>query len=153
MLKEGDKAPVFSLKDQDGKTVKLGDFKGRKLVLFFYPKADTPGCTKEAIAFTGLVKDFDKAGAAVVGVSMDDCAKQKKFEQKHELGVRLLSDDDHALAEALGVWGEKSMYGRKFMGLIRSTFLINAKGKLAKVWRNVKVPGHAEAVLEAVQAL
>lgn len=151
-MKEGDKAPAFALKDQDGNTVKLADFKGKALVIFFYPKADTPGCTREAIAFTSLAKEFAKAGAAVIGASPDPCAKQKKFEEKHKLGVRLLADEDHKVAEAFGAWGEKKNYGKTYMGIIRSTFLIK-DGKVAKAWSNVKVDGHAEAVLDAVKAL
>lgn len=151
-MKEGDKAPSFTLKDQDGNEVKLADFKGKKVVLFFYPKADTPGCTKEAIAFTGLSRQFEKAGAAVLGASPDPCSKQKKFEEKHKLGVRLLADDDHKVAEAFGVWGEKKNYGRTYMGIIRSTFIIEG-GKIVKAWSGVKVDGHAEEVLEAVKAL
>jgi peroxiredoxin Q/BCP len=151
-MKEGDKAPNFALKDQDGNDVKLADFKGKKVVLFFYPKADTPGCTKEAIAFTGLAKQFEKAGAAVLGTSPDPCTKQKKFEEKHKLGVRLLADDDHKVAEAFGVWGEKQNYGRTYMGIIRSTFIIEG-GKISKAWSGVKVDGHAEKVLEAIKEL
>ncbi len=131
----------------------MKEFKGRKLVLYFYPKDDTSGCTKEAIAFTGAKGAFDKAGASVVGVSKDTVAAHDKFTAKHKLKVALGSDEDGAICEAYGVWVEKSMYGRKYMGIERATFLIDGKGKIAEIWHKVKVPGHAEAVLEAVKAL
>lgn len=149
----GDKAPAFSTGGDGGGTVKLSDYKGRKVVLYFYPKDDTPGCTKEAIAFSQLLPQFDKAGAAIIGVSPDTPAKHDKFKAKHELTVALASDEDKAICEAYGVWVEKNMYGRKYMGVERSTFLIDEKGKIANVWRKVKVKGHAEAVLEAAQSL
>jgi peroxiredoxin Q/BCP len=149
----GDKAPNFSLPADGGETLSMKDFKGKPLVLYFYPKDDTSGCTKEAIQFTEAIDAFADAGAAVVGVSKDSAAKHDKFIAKHGLKVRLLADEDGALCEAFGVWVEKSMYGRKYMGIERATFLIDAKGKIAQVWRKVKVPGHAEAVLDAVKAL
>ena len=152
-LEAGAKAPAFSLARDGGKTVSLNDFKGRKLVLYFYPKADTPGCTTEAIAFSRLQADFTKAGADILGVSADSIAAQDKFKSKHKLTIALGADESKAMLEAYGAWGEKSMYGRKFMGVIRKTFLIGPDGRIAKVWPKVKVAGHAEAVLEAVRAL
>ena len=152
-LQTGDKAPNFKMARDGGGDVKLADYKGQALVLYFYPKDDTSGCTKEAIAFTEHVKSFEKAGAAILGVSKDTVAKHDKFIDKHSLKVALGSDPEGTVCEAYGVWVEKSMYGRKYMGIERATFLIDAKGKIAQVWRKVKVPGHAEAVLEAVKAL
>jgi thioredoxin-dependent peroxiredoxin len=149
----GDKAPDFSLPRDGGGKVSLKEFKGRKLVLYFYPKDDTSGCTKEAIAFTQAKAAFDRAGASVVGVSKDTVAAHDKFTAKHKLKVALGSDEDGEICEAYGVWVEKSMYGRKYMGIERATFLIDGKGKIAEIWHKVKVPGHAEAVLEAVKAL
>ena len=131
----------------------LSDFKGRKLVLYFYPKADTPGCTKEAIAFSALKRDFARADTEIVGVSADPVAAQDKFRDKHSVAVALASDESKKMLAAYGVWGEKSMYGRKFMGVRRTTFLIGRDGRIARVWENVKVAGHAEAVLEAAKAL
>jgi peroxiredoxin Q/BCP len=151
--KVGEKAPNFTLERDGGGTVSLGDFKGRKLVLFFYPKADTPGCTTEALAFTALKAKFSKAETDILGVSADPVKAQDKFRDKHKLKVALASDEEQKILTAYGVWGEKSMYGRKFMGIRRTTLLIGANGKVAQVWENVKVPGHAEAVLEAAQAL
>lgn len=152
-LDVGDAAPDFSLPADGGDTLSLADFKGKPLVLYFYPKDDTSGCTKEAIQFTESIDAFAKAGAAVVGVSKDSVKKHDTFIDKHGLKVRLLADEDGTLCEACGVWVEKSMYGRKYMGIERATFLIDAGGKVAQVWRKVKVPGHADAVLDAVQAL
>ena len=152
MLEAGQKAPAFSLKDQDGKTVKLSDFKGQNVVLYFYPKDNTPGCTTEACDFRDNQAALKKAGAVVLGVSMDSEASHKKFIQKQSLNFPLLVDADHAVAEAYGAWGEKSMYGKTFMGLIRSTFLIGPDGKLKKVWPKVKVAGHVDEVLEALSA-
>ena len=152
-LEAGDKAPTFSLeRDGDGK-VALKDFKGASLVLYFYPKDDTSGCTAEAIGFTGKLKVFEKAGASIVGVSKDSVAAHDKFKAKHKLGVILASDPEGKACEAYGVWREKSLYGRKFMGIERSTFLIDDKGRIAQVWHKVKVPGHVEEVLTAVKAL
>ena len=153
VLAIGEKAPDFALPRDGGGTVRLADFKGRKLVLYFYPKADTPGCTKEAIAFNGLKRAFAAADTDIVGVSADPVKAQDKFRDKHGLKIALASDEAHAMLTAYGAWGEKSMYGRKFMGVIRSTFLIDAKGRIAQVWRNVKVDGHAEAVLAATKAV
>lgn len=151
-LEEGNPAPDFDLPtDGDGRLA-LTDLRGKTVVLYFYPKDDTPGCTKEAIAFSGLREEFEKAGAVVIGVSPDTPAKHDKFKAKHELSVHLAADTDQATANAYGVWVEKSMYGRKYMGIERSTFLIGPEGALLKIWRKVKVAGHAEAVLDAVRA-
>jgi thioredoxin-dependent peroxiredoxin len=150
---EGGKAPKFTLPDADGTKVSLADFAGRKLVLYFYPKADTPGCTTEAMDFSRLAKSFAKAGTAVLGVSADPVAKLDRFRKKHGLTIPLLSDEKHAMLEAYGVWGEKTLYGRKFMGVKRTTVLIGADGRIAKLWQNVKVPGHAAEVLAAAKAL
>jgi peroxiredoxin Q/BCP len=152
-LAEGGKAPAFKLPDQNGDVVSLADFAGKKLVLYFYPKADTPGCTTEAKDFSKLAKAFDKTGTAVLGVSADPVAKLVRFRQKHDLSVPLLSDEQHAMLEAYGVWGEKAMYGRTFMGVKRTTVLIGPDGRIVRLWQNVKVPGHAEEVLAAVRAL
>lgn len=148
----GQPAPDFTMPRDGGGTVSLSDFKGRKLVLYFYPKDDTSGCTKEAIDFTGLAGEFDAAGAAIVGVSKDSVAQHDKFRTKHDLGVILGSDADTDVCERYGVWAEKSMYGKKYMGIERSTFLIGPDGKILQAWRKVKVPGHAEEVLEAVRS-
>lgn len=149
----GEKAPDFDLaRDGEGK-LGLKDFRGRKLVLYFYPKDDTPGCTREAIDFNGLMKDFEKAGASVVGVSPDAPKKHDRFKQKHGLTLPLGSDESKAMLEAYGVWKEKSMYGRKYMGVERTTFLIDGAGVVRHVWEKVSVPGHASAVLEAVKGL
>ncbi len=151
-LEPGAAAPDFTLRRDGGETVSLSDFGGKPLVLFFYPKADTSGCTKEAVAFSELGSDFSAAGAAVVGISKDPVEKQEKFRDKHNLTVPLLSDDQD-VCERYGTWVEKSMYGKKFMGIERTTFLIGPDGRIAKVWSKVKVPGHAEEVLDAVRAL
>ena len=149
----GVRAPAFSLPRDGGGNVALSDFKGRKLVLYFYPKADTPGCTKESIAFSALKRDFARSETDILGVSADPVKAQDKFRDKHDLKVALGSDESQKMLTAYGVWGEKSMYGRKFMGVRRTTFLIGRDGRIAQVWENVKVPGHAEAVLEAAKAL
>ena len=153
MVENGKKAPDFELQDADEKSTRLSDLKGRPVVLYFYPKDDTSGCTAEAKDFTCLIDDFGRAGADVIGVSPDSAASHRKFRNKHSLGVRLLADEGRAAAEAYGVWVQKSMYGRKYMGIERSTFLIDKAGKIARSWRNVRVPGHAEEVLEAVKTL
>ena len=150
---EGDAAPPFTLTADGGGRVSLEDFRGRKLVLYFYPKADTSGCTKEAQNFSALKKEFDQAGAAVVGVSADPTSAHDKFKTKYGLDLTLASDEARKTVEDYGVWVEKSMYGRRYMGIERATFLIDKGGRIARVWRNVKVPGHAEEVLAAVQAL
>jgi peroxiredoxin Q/BCP len=149
----GDKAPDFHLPRDGGTQVSLADFKGRKLVLFFYPKADTPGCTTEARDFSGLAKAFAKAGTALLGVSADAPPKLDRFRDKHDLAVPLASDETHAVLTAYGVWGEKSLYGRRFMGVTRTTVLIDARGRVARVWPKVKVAGHAEEVLAAAKEL
>jgi peroxiredoxin Q/BCP len=133
----GDKAPAFALKDQHGKTVRLSQYKGRKLAVYFYPKADTPGCTQQSCNLRDAMPDLTKLGVDVVGVSLDPPAKQAKFDDKYGLGFPLLADEDHAVAEAWGVWAQKSLYGRKFMGIVRSAFLIDEKGKFAGVFYKV----------------
>ena len=150
---EGAPAPDFDMPTDGGGRVSLSALKGKPVVLYFYPKDDTSGCTKEAIGFTEKLADFETAGAVVIGVSKDSVAKHDKFKAKHDLGVILASDEDGDVCERYGVWTEKSMYGKKYMGVERSTFLIGADGTIAKAWRKVKVPGHVEAVLDAVKAL
>ncbi|HSR77677.1 MAG TPA: peroxiredoxin [Xanthobacteraceae bacterium] len=152
-LAEGAKAPAFKLPTGDGGTVTLADFKGKNLVLFFYPKADTPGCTREAIAFSALRPAFTKANTALVGVSADPVRAQSAFKKKHGLKTDLASDETHAMLEAYGVWGEKSMYGRTFQGITRTTVLIAPNGRIARIWPKVKVDGHAEEVLAAAREL
>jgi peroxiredoxin Q/BCP len=152
-LAVGQKAPAFRLPRDGGDVVTLSDYAGRKLVLFFYPRADTPGCTREAIDFTRLKGDFASAGTAVLGISADPLKAQEKFRDKHSLGIPLISDEQHEMLEAYGAWGEKSMYGRSFLGILRTTVLIGGDGKVAKVWRNVRVDGHADEVLEAARSL
>jgi peroxiredoxin Q/BCP len=153
LIDEGKKAPAFSLKDQDGKTHKLADYAGKPVVLYFYPKDDTPGCTKESCEFRDNLPHFKKSKAAIFGMSILDEKSKKKFADKFDLNFPLLADADHAVAEKYGVWQEKSLYGRKFMGIVRTTYLIGPDGKVAKRWDNVKVDGHAEEVLAAVKAL
>jgi len=153
MIDEGKKAPDFTLPSDGGEKIKLSSLKGAPVVLYFYPKDDTSGCTKEAIAFTELLPQFTEIGATIVGISPDSAVAHDKFIAKHNLGVRLAADEDKKVSEKYGVWVEKSMYGRKYMGVERTTFLIDAQGKVAKVWRKVKVPGHADAVLEAAREL
>ena len=150
-LNVGDPAPDFRLPADGGGVAALSDYRGRKLVLYFYPRDDTPGCTTEAQAFRDALDDFNRAGAAILGVSPDTPAKHDRFKAKHALPFALGSDEDRAVAEAYGVWVEKRMYGRVYMGIERSTFLIGADGAVQEIWRKVKVPGHAEAVLEAAQ--
>ena len=149
----GDPMPDIALEGADGAAVRPSDFRGRKLVVFFYPKDDTPGCTVENKDFSALLPEFEKAGTAVLGVSKDPPAKHAKFAAKHALTAPLASDADGGLSDALGVWGEKSLYGRLFMGMHRTTYLVDAEGRIARVWRKVKVKGHAAEVLEAAQAL
>ena len=149
-IAEGARAPDFELESADG-PVRLSDFAGRTLVLYFYPKDDTTGCTREAQDFTALAPDFAKAGATGVGVSKDSVKKHEKFTAKYDLGIRLASDPEGVVIDRYGSWVEKSLYGRKYMGIDRSTFLIE-DGVLKRVWRKVKVPGHAQAVLDAVKA-
>ena len=150
---EGAMAPSFTLPRDGGSSVSLQDFAGRKLVLFFYPRANTPGCTREAIDFTRLAGDFAASGTAILGISADSQKAQESFRDKHKLAVPLISDERHEMLEAYGAWGEKSLYGRKFLGIIRTTVLIDATGRIAKVWRNVRVDGHAEEVLAFAQTL
>ena len=153
LIDEGKKAPSFSLKDQEGKTHRLADYAGRPVVLYFYPKDDTPGCTTEACAFRDNLPQFRKSKAAVLGVSILDQASKARFAAKHDLNFPLLADADHEVADKYGVWQQKSLYGRKFMGLARTTYLVGADGKIAKRWDNVKVKNHAEDVLAAVNEL
>jgi peroxiredoxin Q/BCP len=152
-LTTGSKAPAFSLPRDGGAEVSLSDFAGQNLVLYFYPKADTPGCTREAQAFSKLRAAFQRAGTAILGVSADPVKAQDKFKTKYDLSIPLASDETHKMLAAYGVWGEKSMYGRKYMGVTRATFLIDKKGRIAKVWPKVSVDGHAEEVLDAAKAL
>jgi len=149
MLKEGDKAPDFTAKDQNGTTVSLKDLKGQRVALYFYPKDDTPGCTKEACSFRDADDIYRSKGIKVFGVSVDDEASHQKFISKFQLPFDLLADTDHKIVEAYGVWGEKSMYGRKYMGTMRKTFLIDEQGKIAKIFDKVDVSKHADEVLEA----
>jgi len=152
MMKVGDKIPSFSLQADDGETYSQKDFAGKKLVLYFYPRDNTPGCTREAIAFSKDLAKFEKAGIAVVGVSKDTIASHCKFRDQYDLKVPLLSDPDLELHKALGAYGMKTMYGKKVKGVIRSTFAFDEKGKATHVWKSVKVDGHSEAVLEALTA-
>ncbi|MDO9295319.1 MAG: peroxiredoxin [Bradyrhizobium sp.] len=152
-LSEGTRAPAFRLPRDGGDSVSLRDFKGRNLVLFFYPRADTPGCTKEAIDFSRLSGAFAESRTAVLGVSADPLKAQEAFRDKHELVTPLVSDEQHEMLDAYGVWGEKSMYGRTFLGILRTTVLIGADGRIIRIWRHVKVDGHADEVLAAVRAL
>ena len=152
-LDVGDPVPDFTVETDGGGSFSSSDTGGKNLVIYFYPKDDTSGCTKEAIAFSGLKRDFEKLDTVILGISADSPQKHDKFKAKHDLTIQLGSDEDHKVLEAFGVWVEKSMYGRKYMGIERSTFLIDKAGNVAAAWRKVKVPGHAEAVLEAVRAL
>lgn len=149
MLRAGDKAPGFTLRDGGEEEVSLSDFSGKKVVLYFYPKDDTPGCTTEAMDFSRARDQFAQNNTIVIGISKDSCASHAKFSDKHNLDVVLLSDPDHQVQEAYGVWQEKSMMGKKYMGTLRTTFLINEDGIIEKIWENVKVPGHVEEVLGA----
>jgi peroxiredoxin Q/BCP len=152
MLKINDKVPNFEILTDQGK-FKISDYTGKNIVIFFFPKADTSGCTKESIAFTNLQKEFDQLNCIVIGISKDDPKKQLKFREKHNLTCELGADFDNNVCEQFGVWVEKSMYGRKYMGIQRATFLSNEKGIITNVWEKVKVPGHAEDVLEAVKKI
>jgi len=149
ILTEGSEAPAFSLPRDGGATVSLSDFAGKKLVLFFYPRANTPGCTKEAIDFTRLSNVFAEHQTALLGISADPPKAQESFRDKHRLTTPLASDEQHEMLQAYGAWGEKSMYGKVFQGVIRSTVLLGADGRVLRVWRNVKVDGHADEVLAA----
>ena len=152
MLKINDKVPNFEILTDQGK-FKISDYTGKNIVIFFFPKADTSGCTKESIAFTNLQKEFDQLNCIVIGISKDDPKKQLKFREKHNLTFELGADFDNNVCEQFGVWVEKSMYGRKYMGIQRATFLSNEQGIITNVWEKVKVPGHAEDVLEAVKKI
>jgi thioredoxin-dependent peroxiredoxin len=152
-LAEGDPAPGFELPTDGGGRTSLSDLKGKSAVIYFYPKDDTSGCTAEAIAFNGLRAKFAATGTAIIGVSPDSAASHDKFKRKHELKIALVADPERSAIEAYGAWKEKSMYGRKYFGVERSTFLIDRNGRIAKIWRKVKVPGHAEEVLAAAKAL
>jgi len=153
LIDVGKKAPAFSLKDQSGETHKLSDYAGKPVVLYFYPKDDTPGCTKETCDFRDRMPTFKKSQAAVLGVSILDEKSKAKFANKYDVTFPLLADADHAIAEKFGVWQEKSRYGRKYMGIARTTYLIDKDGKVARRWDNVKVEGHVEEVMDAVGEL
>ncbi len=152
MVEEGIEAPDFELKSDTGETVKLSQFRGRPVVLYFYPRDDTPGCTKEACAFRDSYDEYLARDAVILGVSRDGEESHQKFKSKYDLPFTLLSDPDHEVAEAYGVWAEKSMYGRKSMGIVRSTFVIAPDGTIARAMRGIKVPGHSDKVLEALAA-
>jgi peroxiredoxin Q/BCP len=151
-LNEGDVAPAFDLPDEHGKSVSLAQYAGRRVVVYFYPKDDTPGCTKEACQFTDLFADFTGADVDVIGISADSAAAHQKFRAKYGLKITLLTDTDHAVMEAYGAWGEKKNYGKSYMGIIRSTFLVGADGRIERAWYNVRSDGHAKAVLDALAA-
>jgi peroxiredoxin Q/BCP len=153
LLAEGDSLSPFFLPRDGGQTVSLADFSGRKLVIFFYPRADTPGCTLEASDFSRLAPAFAASQTAILGVSADPVTAQEKFRDKHQLAVPLASDEQHKVLDLFGVWAEKSMYGKTFMGILRTTVLVDADGRIARIWRNVRVPGHAEEVLAAARDL
>ena len=153
MLSEGDLLPDVTLTGADGAPLRLADLRGKPVVVYFYPKADTPGCTTEAIDFSGLLDEFSALGVPVIAVSRDAPAKLRRFAEKHALTVTLASDADESVCEAFGTWVEKSLYGRKYMGIERATFLADGEGRVVRVWPKVKVKGHAAEVLEAVKAL
>ncbi|MHB1598256.1 MAG: thioredoxin-dependent thiol peroxidase [Acidimicrobiales bacterium] len=150
-LVDGDEAPGFSLPDHDGATVSLAGFAGRRVVLYFYPADDTPGCTKESCQFNDRLADFAGAGVEVLGISPDDAESHRRFRERYDLGVRLLTDTDHAVMERYGAWGEKTLYGRTSVGVIRSTFLVGPDGRVERAWYNVRADGHAAKVLDLVQ--
>ena len=152
-LAAGDKVPSFKIMTDDGEAVSSSHLKGTPYIVYFYPKDDTSGCTKEAIAFSDNLKKFEKTGVRVIGVSKDSVESHAKFRKKHKLKLTLGSDPDIRMAQDWGVWGEKTLYGRKYMGMERASFLVNGKGTIIQAWRKVKVPGHVEAVLEAAKAL
>lgn len=149
-LERGDEAPGFELTDADGAAVRLSDYRGRRVVLYFYPKDDTPGCTKEACQFTDLFGDFAAAGVDVVGISPDDGASHRRFREKYGLAVRLLSDPAHGVMEQYGAWGEKTLYGKKSVGVIRTTVVVGADGRIERAWYHVRADGHAAKVLESL---
>ena len=150
LIEPGKKAPAFALADQAGKLRRLADYAGQPVILYFYPKDDSPGCTKEACAFQDNLPRFTKSKAVVLGISILDEASKARFAGKYSLSFPLLADEDHAVAEKYGAWQKKSLYGRSFMGIVRTTYLIDGEGRVARRWDNVKVDGHAEAVLDAV---
>jgi peroxiredoxin Q/BCP len=152
-LNTGDKAPDFSLPADNNSTISLSDYKGQWIVIYFYPKDDTPGCTTESCSFRDHRKDFEKLGAQIIGISKDSIKKHDKFKAKYDLNFPLVSDENSDMCERYGVWVEKSMYGKKYMGIERSTFLIDKKGNIAQIWRSVKVPGHVEDVALALKNL
>ena len=152
-LAEGSRAPAFDLPRDGSVRVSLSDFAGRKLVIFFYPRADTPGCTREAMDFTRLEKEFARCQTAILGVSADPVKAQESFRTKHKLSIPLISDEKHEMLDAYGVWGEKSMYGKTFLGIVRTTVLVKEDGRIARIWHRVKVDGHAEDVLAAARSL
>ena len=151
-IEVGKKAPAFALPDEHGDTVRLADFSGKRVVIYFYPADDTPGCTKEACQFTERNPEFERAGIVVIGISPDDAASHQRFRQKYGLTVRLLTDASHKVMERYGAWGEKTLYGRKSVGVIRTTVLVGADGLVLRVWRHVRADGHAEKVLAAAGA-
>jgi peroxiredoxin Q/BCP len=153
LLALGAKVPDFTLPREDGGTVRLRELRGRKVVLVFYPRADTPGCTREAVAFNRLRREFERSGTVLLGISADSVAAQAKFAKKHSLAFPLLSDESKSALQALGVWKKKHLYGRTFMGIERTTYLIDQEGRVARVWPRVRVEGHAEEVLAAAKAL
>jgi len=150
MLNIGDKAPAFRLDNQDGKSVSLSDFSGKKVVIYFYPKDDTPGCTIEAKEFTDRKAEFDAKNTVILGVSKDSVKSHEKFCNKHSLGITLLSDESGEMVESYGAWQEKKNYGKTYMGIVRSTFLIDEEGSIMNIWPNVRVKGHVDAVLESI---
>jgi peroxiredoxin Q/BCP len=152
-LSPGQRAPAFRLPTDDGGEISTAKLKGKPFVIYFYPKDDTSGCTKEAVSFSEEKKNFDALGVAVIGISKDSISSHKKFKDKHGLSIILASDADIATAQAYGVWVEKSLYGRRYMGTDRATFLVDARGKIKQIWRKVRVPGHVAAVIEAARAL
>lgn len=153
LLSEGDAAPAINLPADNGASINLADLKGKKVVVYFYPKDDTPGCTTESKDFRDHLSAFDAANTAIIGISKDSVASHDKFKSKHELNFILASDEEGDVCERYGVWVEKNMYGKKYMGIQRATFLIDAQGKIARIWPKVKVPGHVQEVLEAAQGL
>lgn len=152
-IKEGDKAPDFCLPNADGKEICLEDFRGKWVVLYFYPKDNTPGCTREALDFTSKIGDFEKLNAVVIGISKDSTQSHRRFIEKHGLKVILLSDPEHKVIEIYGAWGKKRRYGKEYFGTVRSTFLIDPEGYVRKIWKNVKVKGHVEQVLNFLRSL
>lgn len=153
MLNAGEKAPDFELESDSGQIIRLSALKGKPVLVYFYPKDDTSGCTKQAIAFTEKSPEFAKLGVHIIGISPDSAASHEKFKAKHKLTIQLAADTQKNTCKAYGVWEEKNMYGRKYMGVVRSTFLIDAAGKISHIWRKVRVPGHVEEVIERIQSL